>query len=95
MPKIPTLPDDLDSQEVAEVFETIMMLERAGLVHYKDDDSVTEQGEPDDDDDPYADEEFEDDIIKQINALWDWLRNLVEEVSKAPGVAAAAEEEEK
>jgi hypothetical protein len=27
MPKLPTLPDDLDSREAAEVFEAVLMLE--------------------------------------------------------------------
>jgi gas vesicle protein len=40
-------------------------------------------------------EDSEDDIIKaiskQINALWDWLRDLVAELSKALGVAAKEE----
>jgi hypothetical protein len=40
-------------------------------------------------------EDSEDDVIKQINALWDWLRDLVAEFAKALGLIAAAEEEKK
>jgi hypothetical protein len=39
-------------------------------------------------------EDSEDDIIKQINALWDWLRDLVAAFAKALGLAAAEEADE-
>jgi uncharacterized FlaG/YvyC family protein len=40
-------------------------------------------------------EDSEGDVIKQINALWDWLRDLVAEFAKVLGLIAAAEEEKK
>jgi hypothetical protein len=40
-------------------------------------------------------EDSEDDVIKQINALWDWLRDLVAEFAKALGLIAAEADEKK
>jgi uncharacterized protein YgfB (UPF0149 family) len=39
-------------------------------------------------------EDSENDVIKQINALWDWLRDLVAAFAKALGLVAAEEAEE-
>jgi hypothetical protein len=40
-------------------------------------------------------EDSENDVIKQIQGLWDWLRDLVAGFAKALGGAAAAAEERK
>src|SRR5215218_2743230 len=40
-------------------------------------------------------EDSEGDVIKQINALWDWLRDLVAEFAKALGLIAAEADEKK